>query len=119
MMKNKYPGDLVDDVARGATGAVRNLVSSVAGGLRGAGESVQSALDQPAKAVGVQDSPARILDDPIKGVVGAWENAINQGILRSIEIVGDGITSGLDRIPKTLTNLGGGRGNGFLSRFRM
>ncbi len=113
---NEYPGDLVDNVVRGATGAVRNLVSSVAGGLRGAGESVQSALDQPAQAVGVQSSPARILDDPLKGVVGAWENGINQGIIRSVEILGDGITSGLDRIPKTLTNIGGMRGGGIFSR---
>lgn len=115
---NKYPGDMVDEVARGATGAVRNLVSSVAGGLRGAGESVQSALDQPAKAVGVTDSPARIIDDPIKGVVAAWENGINQGVIRSIELIGDGITSGLDRIPKVLTNFGGGRGGGLFSKFR-
>jgi hypothetical protein len=115
---NQYPGDLLDNVARGATGAVRNLVSSVAGGLRGAGESVQSALDQPAQAVGVSDSPARILDDPLKGLVGAWENGINQGIIRSIEMVGDGITSGLDRIPKTLTNIGGNREGGLFARFR-
>lgn len=115
---NKYPGELVDDVARGATGAVRNLVSSVAGGLRGAGDSVQSALDQPARAVGVSDSPARILHDPIAGVVGGWENFVNQGVIRSLEIVGDGITSGLDRIPHTLMNLGGRNGGGIFSKLR-
>lgn len=79
---------------------------------------MQSALDQPAKAVGVMDSPARIIHDPVAGIVGAWENAINQGVLRSIEIVGDGITSGLDRIPKTLTNIGGGKGMKFFPGFR-
>ena len=106
----QYPGDVIDQVAGGATGAVKGVLRSVSGGLQGAGEQVQSAIDAPFNALGLRASPLRIIDRPIKGVVSAVENVVNRGVIESVEMVGNGITSGIDEIPKTLTNIGEGRG---------
>lgn len=105
-MAGEYPGDIIDSVVGGITGGARGLVSSAAGGVRGAGASVQQAVDVPFQQLGIPSSPLRIVDDPLNGVVGAAENFVNGGIIGSAEMVGRGITSGLDRIPKTLENLG-------------
>lgn len=109
-MTNQYPGDVIDQVAGGATGAVKGVLRSVKSGIQGAGEQVQSALDGPAHALGLRSSPLRIVDAPIKGVVGAVENFVSRGIIESVEEVGSGITSGVDEIPKTLMSIGEGRG---------
>ena len=100
-MAGQYPGDMIDGAARGITGAAKGIISSVASGLRGAGENVQGAVDGPFKAVGVKQSPLMIIHDPLNGVIGAVENAVNSGVISSVEMVGHGITSGVDRIPET------------------
>ena len=110
---DQYPGEMIDQVAGGATGAVKGVLRSVSGGLQGAGEQVQSALDGPAHALGLRASPLRIIDRPIKGVVSAVENFVNQGVIGGVEMVGSGITSGIDEIPKTLTSIGENKGRGF------
>jgi hypothetical protein len=104
MASHQYPGQYVDDVVLGATGAVRGLVSSLAGGVRQAGESVQRALEVPTDAIGIKSGPGRIVHDPVNGLVGAAENFVNVGVVHSIEMVVQGVTDGLDRIPDTLMN---------------
>lgn len=109
-MNGQYPGEVVDQVAGGAAGAVKGVVSSVAGGIQGAGAQIQSAVDKPFQALGVPESPLRIVDKPISGVVSAGQNFVNRGVIESVETVGRGITDGLDEVPKTLTGLGRGGG---------
>lgn len=104
----EYPGETVDQVGRSITGAAKSLVSSVAGGLSGAGESVQDAADAPAKAIGLRGSPLRIVDPPLKGAVQAVRGLVNDGIIGGLEDIGSGITAGLDEVPKTLLRPIGG-----------
>ena len=110
---NQYPGDVIDQIGGGATGAVKGVLQSVSGGLQGAGERVQSALDGPAHALGLRAGPLRIIDRPLRGVVGAVENLVNRGVLDGVDMVGSGITGGIDEIPKTLTTIGENKGRGF------
>ncbi len=117
-MMDRYPGEIVDRVARGLTGGVKSIVSGIAGTARGAGQSIQSGVDQPFQAVGIESSPLRIVGDVIDGGVSAVENGINNGVIGSVEMFGDAVTDGLDRIPKTLTSVGGNRGGGLFARFR-
>ncbi|MDP2660654.1 MAG: hypothetical protein Q8R28_07990 [Dehalococcoidia bacterium] len=102
----EYPGQAVDAVGRSITGAAKGLVASVANGISGAGESVQGALDQPARALGLRSGPARIVDAPLKGVVRAAAGFVNNGIISGVEDIAGGITSGLDEIPQTLAGSG-------------
>mgnify|MGYP001568120029 CR=1 FL=1 len=109
-MPNQYPGEIINGIGSGITSAVKGVVSSISGGLQGAGESVQSTLDRPAHAIGVRANPLRIIDHPIKGVVRGTENAFNHGTLDTLEIVVGSIPAGLDEVPKTFLNLGEGKG---------
>ena len=109
MGPDRLPGELVDGVARGLTGGVKSAVSGIASTAKGAGASLQGGVDQPFQAIGFESSPLRIVGDIIDGGVSAVENSINNGILTSVEMVGDAVTDGLDRIPKTLLGLGSGR----------
>ena len=109
-MANQYPGEIIDGIGSGLTGAVKSVLSSVSGGIQGAGEQVQSAVDRPFRAMGVRASPLRIIDHPLKGVVSAVENIVDNGAIRSVEMLAHGVTSGVDEIPKTLLSLGEGKG---------
>jgi hypothetical protein len=94
----KYPGALVDDVGRDIAGAVKGVISSVEGGLQNAGERLQSGLDRPAKMIGVQWGPFRIIHDPASAVVSIVGNGVT-GVVETVETMADGLTSGLDRVP--------------------
>lgn len=107
----QYPGEAVDQVGRSITGAAKGLISSVGNGISGAGESVQGALDAPARALGLRSSPFRIVDPPLKGVVHAATGLVNNGIINGVEDVAGGVTSGLDEVPKTLMSPMAGKPN--------
>ena len=108
---DKLPGELVDGVARGLTGGVKSAVSGIASTARGAGASIQNGVDVPFQALGLNGSPLRIIGHPLDGAVNAGENFVNNGVLGSVEILGDSITEDLDTIPKTIASVGGA-GNG-------
>lgn len=113
----KYPGDVADDIGRSATGAVKGIVGGAAGGISGAGEQVQRAVDGPFQAIGLKHSPARIVDAPLKGLVRAAENFIDRGIVDSVAMVAEGVTAGLDTVPETLLeSRSGGMPNNPLSK---
>lgn len=103
----QYPGEVVDDIGRSLTTAAKGLVSNISAGLRTAGDQVQQALDVPADALNLENSPFRIVHDPLEGSVRSTENSINQGFLNSLEIFWGAVTDGLDRVPKTFAAGGG------------
>lgn len=100
----RYPGEYVDQVGSTVTGAVKGVVSSIGGGIRSAGDQLQSAVDQPFRMIGLKNSPLRIIHDPIDGVVRAVESGINHGVIEPLELVAGGITQGLDRVPETFAD---------------
>lgn len=95
----EYPGQVVDNLGRPLAAGVRGLVHSVVGGVRGVGNQVQSALDQPFSAFGMKSSPFRIIHHPVDAIVQVVENAGTQAV-NSIEMVAGGVTTGLDTVPQ-------------------
>jgi len=88
---------IVDDVLDGLADGAQGLVSSIAGAVRGVGESVMGALDKPFSALlPGKEGPHRIIDRAADGIVSAGVNAVNQGLIGSARIAGEGIMKALD-----------------------
>lgn len=105
----KWPGEVVDEVGGGITGAVQSIVSTIGGGIRNAGEKLQEGLDKPADSMGLNHSPFRIIDDPLKGTTMAMEGAINDGAIDGVRVFWSSVTDAIDRIPDTFVPRGDGR----------
>jgi len=99
-MTMQYPGDIVDQIGGGVTGAIRGIGHSISGGITGAGEQVQAAADGVVRPLGLRNSPLRVIHHPIAGFIRAVDGFFN-GVLSGAESVGGGITEGLDTVPKT------------------
>lgn len=102
-----YPGETVDDLGRKVTSAIDGVGSSITKGIEDAGSNVQNAVDKPFQGLGVRASPLRILHGPVTGVVRAGSNFLSSGVLGSIEILGHGLTSGIDEVPKAFSGFKG------------
>lgn len=109
----KWPGEMVDEFGHAVTRGAQQIISTIGGGIRQAGESVQQGLDKPAEALNLKHSPFRVIDDPLKGASLASERLINDGVIDGIRTFYDSITDGLDRIPDTFA----GRGPSFAPPF--
>jgi len=96
-MPQGTPHRIVDGVLDGLAEGAKGLASTVANGLKQAGEAVQSALDQPPKALGGPESVARIPDRILDGQVDAVVQAVNQGAIGALQVAGEGIQRGLDQ----------------------
>lgn len=105
-------GSILDGLADGAKG----LVSTITGGVQGVGNSLQSALDGPFKAVGGPEQPLRAVESLLDGIIGSAQNVINAGAVGSLQMAGRGIVKALDHpveqfgVPPALLSGQGGMG---------
>ena len=91
------PHRMVDSALDGLAEGAKGLLRTVTGGLKGAGESVCGALDRPPSELGGPEGPHRIADRVLDGEVDAGEKAVNEGIIGSLQVMGEGIARGLDQ----------------------
>ena len=111
------PHRMVDGILDSAANAGKSLVSGITGGLTGAGNGVQRALDMPFEAMGGPEQPLHIVDRFLTGAVRAGVNAINQGAIGTLQEGGEAVQSALDQPVDQFSippSLGAGIG-----RFRM
>lgn len=104
MMKQE-PHRVVASAADSLAGSAKGLVSSVARGIKGAGESICSALDIPWKETLKVEGPHRVVGDVLDAPVDGLENAVNQGIIGSLQIMGNRLTRAVDRPLRVLRGL--------------
>ena len=88
---------VVDSIADGLASGAQGFVSSVAGAVKGVGESVMRGLDKPFTDLTGKEGPHRIIDRAADGVVGAGINALNQGVIGSYKMLGEGLMKALDQ----------------------
>lgn len=106
---HRVVANVIDGLAQGAQG----VVGSIAGGIKGAGKTIMSALDKPPKALLNKEGPHRILDRFNDGAVDATVKAINEGGIGSMRTFGEGVSRALDQPPEQLgipPSLGEGEG---------
>lgn len=89
-------------VARG----IQEGVYAIGRGIRGLGSGAQSALDQPAHALGLRHNPTKPIHHAIDGAVVIVQGTI-EGTVDSVVTAGDAITTGLDSIPDTFVGAKG------------
>lgn len=106
----KWPGEVLDGFGHAITGGAQQVVATIGGGVRQAGEMLQQGLDKPAEALNLKHSPFRVIDDPLKGATMSVENVVNRGVIDSVRIFWDSVTDGIDRIPDTFAPRDGRRG---------
>lgn len=90
------PHRAVDSLLDGVADSAKGVVTSVIGGLRGAGEGVAEALDKPFKEVTGREGPHRMVDAVLDGYADAMQNNINNGVIESLKKLGEGIAKALD-----------------------
>lgn len=93
MRPHQVIGGVADGIASGIRGVGNGLVSSV----RGVGSQVMGALDKPFEMVIHKEGPHRIVDRLADGAVSAGANAVDSGIMGSLQIAGHGIMRALDQ----------------------
>lgn len=86
----------IGGVVRGVVDGVEGLGNGVVRAVEGAGETVMSALDKPFTEVTGMQGPHRIIDSAAKGIIDAGNNFVNQGIIGSAKIAGEGFMKALD-----------------------
>ena len=97
---------VVDSIADGLASGAQGFVSSVAGAIKGVGESVMRGLDKPFTDLTGKEGPHRILDRAADGVVGAGVNALNQGLIGSTKMAGESLMKALDQPLEQVKGLG-------------
>lgn len=90
------PHRAVDSLLDGVADSAKGVVTSIIGGLRGAGEGVASALDKPFNDVTGKEGPHRMIDAALNGYADAVQNAINNGYIESLKKLGEGVAKALD-----------------------
>lgn len=90
------PHEVVGGLADGVVNGVRGVGNGLVGAVKGAGENIMSALDKPFESVsGGRQGPHRIADRLAKGAIDAGVNAVDVGLVGSVQKAGAGIMSAL------------------------
>lgn len=88
---------VVDSVLDGVANAVTGFGTSMAGAVKGAGESLMRGLDKPFTDLTGKEGPHRMIDLAVDGAIDAGVNFVNQGVIGSARIAGKGIVNALDQ----------------------
>lgn len=91
------PHRIVDSVVNGIAGGATGLVSSLASAVKGAGEGLMAGLDKAFPKFATKAGPHRIADYAADGIVDAGVNLVNQGLIGSAKIAGEGFMKALDQ----------------------
>lgn len=97
---NGAPHRIVDGVATGLIDAVRGVGNSVTGSVKGAGEKIMRALDEPFSAVTDKEGPHRIAHRLANGLIDAGVNFVDKGIVGSTKMAGEAVMRALDHVPE-------------------
>lgn len=97
---NGAPHRKVDEVATGLIDAVRGVGNSVTGSVKGAGEKIMRALDEPFTAVTGKKGPHRIAHQLADGAIDAGVNFVDKGVIGSVQIAGEAVMKALDQVPE-------------------
>ena len=90
------PHRVIGNILNGLANGINSLGNGVVGAIKGAGESVMSALDKPFTGVTGMQGPHRAIDKVAKGTIGAGVNFASRGIIGSVKIAGEGLMEALD-----------------------
>lgn len=90
------PHRAVDSLLDGVADSAKGVVTSVIGGLKGAGGGISQALDKPFREVTGKEGPHRMVDSVLNGYADAVQNSINNGAIESLKKVGEGVARALD-----------------------
>lgn len=97
-MIHRVVDSILDGIADGASG----FVSSAAGAIKGAGESVMRGLDKPFTQLTGKEGPHRMIDRAVDGVIDSGVNAINQGLIGTAKMAGESVMKALDHPPEQI-----------------
>lgn len=91
-MVHRAVDNILDGFANGASG----FVSSIANAVKGVGKSVMSGLDKPFTDLTGREGPHRILDRAADNLIDAGVNFLNDGVIGSAKIAGEGVMKAMD-----------------------
>lgn len=91
------PHKIVDQALNGLANGVSGLIRSAATGIKSAGNSINTSLDEPLRALGITEGPHHVIGDLIDAGVDAGANFPTSGIIDSLKIMGQGMSRALDR----------------------
>lgn len=91
------PHRMIGQIGDGITTGVKAAVGGVAGAVQGAGKSIVRGVDTPFKTAIGKESPLHIVDALADGVVNAGVNFIDNGVIGSAQILGEGVMKALDK----------------------
>lgn len=94
------PHRILDEVADSLATGVRGVGNGLVNTAKGMGSQVMSALDRPFSMVTDKQGPHRILDRFVNGSVDAAVNAVDSGVLSSLQKEGEAIMYALDQPPE-------------------
>ena len=90
------PHRVIGKILNGLAAGIDGLGNGAVGAIKGAGESVMSALDKPFTDVTGMQGPHRAIDKAVKGAIDAGVNFASQGIIGSAKTAGEGLMETLD-----------------------
>lgn len=93
MRPHRVVGGVADSLASG----IRGIGNGLAGTVKGLGSQVMGALDKPFAAVTKKEGPHRVIDRLVNGTVGAGVNAVDSGVMGSLQSEGEAIMKALDQ----------------------
>ncbi len=93
----EYPHRVVGRIADGLVGGVRGVGNGLVGAVKGGGAALMNALDKPFEMTVRKQGPHRIVDRLANGAIDAGVNAVDKGIVQSVQIAGEGIMKALDQ----------------------
>lgn len=91
-----YPHRVVGNVLDGLASGVRGIGNGLVGSAKGMGGQVMSALDKPFAMVTGKEGPHRLLDRLVNGSVDAGVNAVDNGLMGSLQKEGEAIMRAMD-----------------------
>jgi len=97
---NGAPHRIVDGIATGLIDSVRGVGNSVTGSVKGAGEKIMRALDEPFSAVTDKEGPHRVAHRLANGLIDAGVNFVDKGIVGSTKMAGEAVMRALDHVPE-------------------
>lgn len=90
------PHRMLGSIADGVLGGARSFVHSAANTMKGAGGEVSRGLDKPFTEITGLEGPHRIVDQVANGVIDSGVNFVDQGVLGSIQSLGNSAMAALD-----------------------
>lgn len=91
------PGRQIDKVGDGITNGAKGAIGGVIGAVQGAGKAVMSGLDGPFRSLTGKEGPHRIVDRVADGLASATTNALNTGLIGSVQTLAHGVTKAIDQ----------------------